>query len=55
MPWLMGWRICYRPITLGLLDTRGNVKRNNRNFGLLTRMPNDARKRKRVLRRRMPD
>lgn len=49
------WRVCYGPITLGLLDTRGNVKRNNRNFGLLTRMPNDARKRKRAIRRRMPD
>jgi transposase InsO family protein len=49
------WRVCYGPVTLGLLDTRGNIKRNNRNFGLLTRMPNDARKRKPARRRRMPD
>ena len=48
------WRVCFGPVTLGLLDTRGRIKRNNRNFGLLTRMPNDARKRKRLVRRRMP-
>jgi transposase InsO family protein len=48
------WRVCFGPVTLGLLDTRGAVKRNNRNFGLLARMPNDARKRGRITRRRPP-
>jgi transposase InsO family protein len=45
------WRVCFGPVTLGLLDTRGSVKRNRRNFGLLARMPNDARKRDRFSRR----
>jgi transposase InsO family protein len=49
------WRVCFGPVTLGLLDIRGTIKRNDRNFGLLTRMPNDARKRKRMHRRRMPN
>jgi len=49
------WRVCFGPVTLGLLDTRGTIKRNTRNFGLLTRMPNDARKRKSTVRRRMPE
>ena len=48
------WRVCFGPVTLGLLDIRGSIKRNARNFGLLARMPNDARRRKRMLRRRMP-
>ena len=48
-------RVCFGPITLGLLDTRGSIRRNNRNFGLLIRMPNDARKRKSTVRRRMQD
>jgi transposase InsO family protein len=49
------WRVCFGPVTLGLLDTRGNIRRNYRDFGLLTRMPDDARKRKPALRRRMPE
>jgi len=49
------WRVCFGPVTLGLLDTRCAIKRNNRNFGLLARMPNDARKRKPTVRRRMPE
>lgn len=49
------WRVCFGPATLGLLDLRRSAKRNARNFGLLTRMPDDARKRKRMDRRRMPD
>ncbi len=49
------WRVCFGKVTLGLLDSRGSIKRNNRNFGLLMRMPNDVRKRKPVVRRRMPD
>jgi transposase InsO family protein len=48
------WRVCFGPVTLGLLDTRGSIKRNNRNFGLLARMPNDARRRKQMARRRVP-
>jgi hypothetical protein len=48
------WRVCFGPVTLGLLDLRVAIKRNNRGFGLLTRMPDDARKRKPV-RRRMPE
>jgi transposase InsO family protein len=47
------WRVCYGPVTLGLLDTRSAVHRNTRNFGLLARMPDDARKRKRMTRRRL--
>lgn len=47
------WRVCFGPVTLGLLDSRGAVRRTNRNFGLLSRMPDDARKRKRKTRRRM--
>jgi putative transposase len=46
------WRVCFGPVTLGLLDTRGMVHRNQRNFGLLTRMPNDARRRTPISRRR---
>jgi len=46
------WRVCFGPLTLGLLDTRRTARRNTRNFGLLARMPNDARRRKRVNRRR---
>ena len=49
------WRVCFDPVTLGLLDTRGNIRRNYRDFGLLIRMPDDARKRKPALRRRMPE
>lgn len=49
------WRVCFGPVTLGLLDIRGSIKRNARNFGLLTRMPNDARRRKPIIRRRMPN
>lgn len=49
------WRVCFGPVTLGLLDARGSIKRDTRNFGLLTRMPNDARKRKSTVRCRMPD
>ena len=48
-------QVCFGPVTLGLLDTRGSIKRNYRNFGLLTRMPDDARKRKPAVRRRMPE
>jgi hypothetical protein len=40
------WRVCFGPITLGLLDARRAAKRNTRNFGLLARMPDDARRRK---------
>jgi transposase InsO family protein len=39
------WRVCFGPITLGLLDTRRADKRGNRRFGLLDRMPDDARRR----------
>lgn len=46
------WRVCFGPVTLGLLDTRGAIRRSQRNFGLLARMPDDARKRKRITRRR---
>ena len=49
------WRVCFGPVTLGLLDTRGSIKRNTRNFGMLARMPNDARKRKPIIRRHMPE
>jgi transposase InsO family protein len=46
------WRVLFGPVALGLLDTRGTVQRNMRNFGLLTRLPNDARRRARMNRRR---
>jgi transposase InsO family protein len=49
------WRVCYGPVTLGLLDVRGRIVRNTRDFGLLTRMPDDARKRRNMNRRRMPE
>jgi putative transposase len=40
------WRVHFGPATLGLLDLRGAVKRDSRNFGLLTRLPDDQRRRK---------
>ena len=46
------WRVCFGPLTLGLLDTRRAVQRNARNFGLLARMPTD-RRRKRMTRAHM--
>lgn len=48
------WRACFGPVTLGLLDTRRNEQRKDRRFGRLTRMPNDARRRARITRRRTP-
>jgi len=49
------WRVCFGPVTLGLLDTRRNERRDDRRFGRLTRMPNDARRRARITRRRTSD
>jgi len=45
------WRVYFGPLTLGLLDVRGPVRRNTRDFGLLRRMPDDAKKRQPITRR----
>lgn len=40
------WNVHFGPVVLGLIDERRSVKRNNRNFGLLMRMPTDPRRRR---------
>lgn len=42
------WRAHFGPVVLGLLDMRRAIKRNLRNFGLLTRLPTDPRRRRQV-------
>jgi putative transposase len=40
------WKVHFGPITLGLIDLRGTVKKNSRRFGRLVRLPTDPRRRR---------